>query len=152
MSTYQIDINGPVPADCEDLDRMLTHHLDFLAMPNGCDISIRFVDEAEMSVLHVDWMNEEGPTDVLSFPMDELTPGCADPGSLGDIAICTAVAARQAPERNWDTASEIRFLATHGVLHLLGYDHATDEEYQAMFALQDEMLAAYAQHMLDGGQ
>lgn len=152
MNTYHVDINGIVPSGCDDLDQMLSHHMGALHLPSECDISIRFVDEAEMSALHVEWMNEPGPTDVLSFPMDELTPGCAEPGSLGDIALCTAVAERQAPERNWDTASEIHFLATHGLLHLLGYDHATEEEYQSMFALQDELLCAYAQSMTGGPQ
>ncbi|MFM1917881.1 MAG: hypothetical protein RJB01_1396 [Actinomycetota bacterium] len=152
MNTYHVDINGIVPGGCDDLDQMLSHHMGALRLPAQCDISIRFVDEEEMSALHVEWMNEPGPTDVLSFPMDELTPGCAEPGSLGDIALCTAVAERQAPERNWDTASEIHFLATHGLLHLLGYDHATEEEYQSMFALQDELLSAYARSMTDGQQ
>lgn len=152
MSTYQVDINGIVPSNCDDLAQMLSHHMGSLHLPSGCDISLRFVGEDEMTALHVEWMNEPGPTDVLSFPMDELSPGCAEPGSLGDIAICTAVAERQASERNWDAAREIHFLATHGLLHLLGYDHATDEEYQSMFALQDELLSAYARSMKDGQQ
>ncbi|MGL5816914.1 MAG: rRNA maturation RNase YbeY, partial [Phycicoccus sp.] len=93
------------------------------------DLSLRLVEEAAMEVLHVRWMNLPGPTDVMSFPMDELRPGQDDTepedGVLGDIVLCPSVAARQAREAGHATEEELLLLTTHGILHLLGYDHAT---------------------------
>ena len=96
------------------------------------DLTIMFVDPDPIAQLHMRWMNLEGPTDVMSFPMDELKPGTADnptpPGMLGDICICPAVASRQAAESGHSAAEEMLLLATHGMLHLLGYDHMEEEE------------------------
>ena len=93
------------------------------------------------------WLDLPGPTDVMSFPMDELRPGTADhptpPGMLGDICICPKVAARQAAESGHSAAEEMLLLATHGMLHLLGYDHATDAEREVMFALQRKLLLTF---------
>ena len=89
-------------------------------------------------------MNEPGPTDVLSFPIDELIPGTPEqpsgPGVLGDIVICPQVARTDAEEAGRSLDEHVQFLAVHGLLHLLGYDHATEGEYARMFALQDELL------------
>ena len=93
------------------------------------------------------WLDLPGPTDVMSFPMDELKPGTADhptpPGMLGDICICPQVAARQAAESGHSAAEEMLLLATHGMLHLLGYDHAHDAEREVMFALQRKLLLTF---------
>jgi len=108
------------------------------------ELGITLVDLERMTTLHEDWMNEPGPTDVLSFPIDELTPGTSDvpagPGVLGDIVICPvfAEADAKAPQRTLD--QHVHFLTVHGLLHLLGFDHATEEDYARMFALQDQLL------------
>ena len=109
------------------------------------ELSIRLVDEEPMAALHVRWMDLEGPTDVMSFPMDELTPAPEgqDPveGVLGDIVICPSVATRQAVEAGHTPVEEILLLLTHGILHLLGYDHAEPDEEKEMFDLQRQLLA-----------
>ena len=93
------------------------------------------------------WLDLEGPTDVMSFPMDELRPGTAEhptaSGTLGDICICPQVAEKQAREAGHSTAEEMLFLATHGMLHLMGYDHAEPEEKEEMFALQRQLLLSF---------
>jgi probable rRNA maturation factor len=100
-----------------------------------------------MERLHIEWMDEPGPTDVLSFPMDELRPGTAaqpsPAGVLGDIVICPQVADEQAKKAGHSIGDEMLLLATHGLLHLLGYDHAEPEEEQEMFSLQRQLLAAF---------
>jgi probable rRNA maturation factor len=92
-------------------------------------------------------MDEPGPTDVLSFPMDELRPGTPQrptpEGLLGDIVLCPQVAAEQAKAAGHSAAAEMLLLTTHGMLHLLGYDHAEPEEKEEMFALQRELLSGF---------
>lgn len=111
------------------------------------ELSILFVDEEAMTDLHVQWMDEPGPTDVLSFPMDELTPGTeehpAPEGLLGDVVICPSVAAKQAAEAGHTAVEEMLLLATHSILHLLGFDHAEEEERRVMFDLQRKLLLSF---------
>jgi len=124
------------------------------------ELSVLLVDEKVMADLHERWMGEPGPADVLSFPMDELRPpgppqagnGHGDrgdassdpsPALLGDVVLCPQVAARQAREAGHSTGDELELLCTHGLLHLLGYDHAEDEERAVMFGLQDKLLASW---------
>ena len=113
------------------------------------DLCLTLVDEAAMETLHVQWMDLPGPTDVMSFPMDELRPGAEDSepqeGVLGDIVLCPSVAAAQAREAGHTTEEELLLLTTHGILHLLGYDHAEPEEHAEMFGLQDTLLQAWRQ-------
>ena len=110
-----------------------------------CELSVTAVDEVRMAQLHREWMDEAGPTDVLSFPMDELrtAPEGAEPqqGILGDIVVCPQVAAGQAAEAGRTLDQELALLVTHAMLHLIGYDHADEEELQQMFTLQDLLLA-----------
>jgi probable rRNA maturation factor len=110
----------------------------------GADLCLRLVDEAAMEVLHVRWMDLPGPTDVMSFPMDELRPGREgeepEEGVLGDIVLCPSVAAKQAAEAGHATEEELLLLTTHGILHLLGYDHAEPDEEREMFELQRQLL------------
>lgn len=103
------------------------------------DLSITLVDEARIEELHVQWMDLPGPTDVLSFPMDELKPHSAPdgPGIIGDIVLCPEFARKQA-KAGLDL--ELALLTVHGVLHCLGYDHAEKDEELAMFTLQNECL------------
>jgi probable rRNA maturation factor len=122
------------------------------------ELTVRLVDADTMAVLNKQWMGQEGPTDVLSFPMDELTPGSAgtaghqEPGGgagtwaadetayLGDIAVCPQVAAQQAPAAGHTTSDEIDLLTVHGILHLLGYDHDSPDEHREMFGVQGRLL------------
>lgn len=113
----------------------------------AAELSIMLVDEVVMANLHEEYMDEPGPTDVLSFPMDELREGTedqdSDEGVLGDVVICPAVAARQAETAGHPTEVEMRLLLTHGILHLLGHDHAEPEEHRVMFGLQATLLAEW---------
>jgi probable rRNA maturation factor len=121
--------------------------LDRMRIHPQAELSVLLVDEAAMSALHVQWMDEEGPTDVLSFPMDELRPGKDDeepePGLLGDVVLCPTVAATQALAAGHSAADELHLLTTHGILHLLGYDHAEPAEEREMFGLQDDIVSAW---------
>lgn len=106
------------------------------------ELSISLVDEEEMSALHMRWLNEAGPTDVLSFPMDELKPNSSadGPGLLGDIVLCPDYANKQAKGAGHSLEEELEVLTVHGVLHLLGFDHRENEEKIAMFSRQEEIL------------
>ncbi|MGF0117251.1 rRNA maturation RNase YbeY [Promicromonospora sp. Marseille-Q5078] len=121
--------------------------LDTLHVHPRSELSIMFVDTTVMTELHVQWMDEPGPTDVLSFPMDELRPGRegeeTPPGTLGDVVLCPEVAAQQATVAGHSTAEELLLLTTHGILHLLGYDHAEPDEEKEMFALQRRLLLTF---------
>ena len=104
------------------------------------ELNIRIVAEDEMSELHVKWMDLPGPTDVMSFPMDELKPNSKSegPGVVGDIVLCPAFAEKNGKQ---SLEMELELLTVHGVLHLLGFDHEDIAEEKAMFKLQDELLA-----------
>jgi len=121
------------------MDRMRVH-------PQA-ELCIKLVDEATIATLNQQWMGKDGPTDVLAFPMDELRPGLVneepEDGVLGDLVLCATVAERQAKEAGHATADEVDLLTVHGILHLLGYDHAEPEENREMFALQARLLAEW---------
>lgn len=112
----------------------------------AAELSIQLVDLDTMADLHVQWMDLPGPTDVMSFPMDELTPGgrpdATDPGPamLGDIVLCPEFAADQARKQRHSFEHELAVLTVHGVLHLLGFDHAEPAEKAEMFGLQNQIL------------
>ncbi|MET0901176.1 MAG: rRNA maturation RNase YbeY [Mycobacterium sp.] len=112
----------------------------------GAELSMVLLDTAAMADLHMRWMDLPGPTDVMSFPMDELEPGgrpdAAEPGPsmLGDIVLCPQFAADQAKTAGHDLEHELALLTVHGVLHLLGYDHAEPDEEKEMFGLQRQLL------------
>jgi probable rRNA maturation factor len=121
--------------------------LDQMHLSPLTELSITFVDEAAMTDLHVKWMDEPGPTDVLSFPMDELRPGTLDEptpeGLLGDVVICPSFAERQARKAGHSAVEEMLLLTTHGMLHLMGYDHLEPEDEKEMFALQRQLLLTF---------
>ncbi|GAB2607778.1 rRNA maturation RNase YbeY [Kocuria himachalensis] len=132
--------------DVELLGRLADHVLARLHVHPDAELSIAVVDEDEMARLHIEWMDLPGPTDVLSFPMDELRPGTPEEpaeGTLGDIVLCPPVARRQAEAAGHSVADELCLLTTHGLLHLLGHDHAEPEERQVMFALQRDLLTDF---------
>jgi probable rRNA maturation factor len=130
------------------MDRMRVHPL--------AELCIKAVDEDTIALLNAQWMEKDGPTDVLAFPMDELRPGRVneepEEGVLGDLVLCPAVAERQGAEAGHGTVAEIELLTVHGILHLLGYDHAEPEEHEEMFGLQAELLAEWRATAPDAGQ
>ena len=144
-----IEVNNESGTEVDEaaVQRLVTFGLDLLHVHPDADVAILFVDEAAMEQLHVQWMDEPGPTDVLSFPMDELRPGSegedSPPGLLGDVVLCPQVAARQARTAGHSTAEELLLLTTHGILHLLGYDHAEPDEEREMFGLQRKLLLTF---------
>ena len=144
-----IDIANETDVDVEldEIHDCARYAMDAMFVHPNVELSIRIIDEAAMETLHVQWMDEPGPTDVLSFPMDELRPGTEDTptpaGLLGDIVLCPQVAEGQAETAGHSTLQELLLLTTHGILHLLGYDHAEPEEHAVMFGLQGELLETW---------
>lgn len=123
----------------EDLRALMENSLKELKLNPECELNIVFVDEAEMTELHIKWMDEGGATDVLSFPMD--LPSSPDEAvTLGDIVIAPTVAAQQAAVAGHSADQEVFILAAHGLLHILGYDHAEKEEEKVMFDLQADLV------------
>jgi len=118
--------------------------IDYLEINPESSISLIFVDVQEMEELHIKWMDEPGPTDVLSFPMD-MPENKGDVVTLGDIVIAPAVAAQQAQQAGHSVEHEIFILATHGLLHIVGYDHADPDEEKVMFALQEKIVKEWSQ-------
>ena len=137
----EIANNSGVACNEDEIVEVAAFALDKMGIHPDSDLGITLVDEDEITKLHVQWMDLPGPTDVLSFPMDELKPFSASngPGIIGDIVICPQFAAKQAV--NHSTADEISLLTVHGVLHLLGFDHVQSDEHKVMFDLQDKTLA-----------
>lgn len=146
--TIEINNESGMAADETVLLRLMEHHLGELHVSADADLAIVLVDEGAMEALHVQWMDEPGPTDVLSFPMDELRPGTEEQptpaGLLGDIVLCPQVAETQAKDAGHTTQDELVMLTTHGLLHLLGYDHAEPEEEREMFGLQRDLIIGFA--------
>ncbi len=138
-TTYKVD-----EKEFADIARFV---LDKMHVNPKAELSIIFIDEKAIEKLHIDWLGLEGPTDVMSFPMDELRPGTADnpseEGILGDIVICPTVAAAQASKAGHSAVEEMLLLTTHGILHLLGYDHVEKEEEKVMFDLQRNLLLTF---------
>jgi len=119
---------------------LMTHAMNALDLNPECDLNISFVEDDYMTELHIKWMDEPGTTDVLSFPMDMPE----EPGevvTLGDIVISPVVAAAQALNQGHSTEHEIYILATHGLLHIIGYDHAEKADEKIMFELQEKIVS-----------
>ncbi len=144
-----IDVNNEsgIAVDETALMSLGSHVLAAMHIHPLAELSVVLVDPGTMERLHVQWMDEPGPTDVMSFEMDELRPGSegkpSEPGLLGDVVICPEVARKQAAQAGHSLEAEIHLLATHGILHLLGYDHAEPDEEREMFRLQRELLASW---------
>ncbi|GAB3702253.1 rRNA maturation RNase YbeY [Mariniluteicoccus flavus] len=148
--TVELNNESGVEVDEKGLVALATFAMDQLRIHPQAELSLLMVDVDTMSAYHEQHMGEPGPTDVLSFPMDELRPpadGEEPPvGHLGDIVLCPEVTSRQAAEHGRQPEEEAEYLLVHGLLHLLGYDHATPEEKSEMFGLKDDLLAAWADH------
>jgi probable rRNA maturation factor len=138
------------------LAALARHVLDEMRIHPLAELSVLLVDSPTIADLHQRWLGEEGPTDVLAFPMDELRPpppggdrgdraGSADgPDTvLGDVVLCPEVATEQAREAQRPATDELEMLCTHGILHLLGFDHAEPGEHATMFGLQDRLLDSW---------
>jgi len=144
-----------------EVDRWVTlaHNVIMAEGVDGeAELSLLFVDEASMAELNVRFMEKTGSTDVLAFPIDETGPtgrwpdagstgpdrtepeGDEAPLLLGDVVLCPAVAARQAPEHDSSFDDEMALLVVHGVLHVLGYDHAEDDEAARMKTREGDLL------------
>ena len=125
-----------------EMTSLMTHAMKALDLNPECDLNIAFVEDDYMTELHIKWMDEPGTTDVLSFPMDMPE----EPGevvTLGDIVISPVVAAAQALNQGHSTEHEIYILATHGLLHIIGYDHADKAEEKVMFELQEKIVTEW---------
>ncbi|AWB86602.1 rRNA maturation RNase YbeY [Mycetocola zhujimingii] len=146
--SIEINNESAIPVDESVILRLADYALGVMHVSSEADLNIVLVDEAAMEQLHVQWMDEPGPTDVLSFPMDELRPGTEDaptpPGLLGDIVLCPQVAEGQAETAGHSTMQELLLLTTHGILHLLGFDHAEPDEEREMFGIQRDILLGFS--------
>ncbi len=134
--------------------------LDALGVNPLAELSVVLLDPEAMAALHQQWMDLSGPTDVMAFPMDGAdgpverldpsAPPATDEGigqaMLGDVVLCPAVAADQAASTGHSTEAELHLLCTHGILHLLGYDHGEPDEEREMFQLQAALVADWARH------
>ncbi len=145
--TIEVNNESGFEVDEAEFAALARYVLDAMHLHPQTELSILMVGTDVMTELHVQWMDEPGPTDVLSFPMDELRPGSegdvTPAGLLGDVVLCPEVAAQQAKVAGHSTIEEMLLLTTHGILHLLGYDHAEPEEEKEMFALQLKLLLTY---------
>lgn len=123
--------------------------LDAMGVNPLAELSVLLVELDVMAELHQRWLDLPGPTDVMSFPMDELDASrrpdsLDDPESiLGDVVLCPEFAHKQARAAGHGLADELHLLTVHGVLHLLGYDHAEPDEEREMFALQTDLLTRW---------
>jgi probable rRNA maturation factor len=139
--------------DVAELSGLARFVMDRMRVHPQAELCVKLVDEATIAELNKQWMDKDGPTDVLAFPMDELRPGLVneepEEGVLGDLVLCHAVAERQAEQARaagqagYSTGDEVDLLTVHGILHLLGYDHAEPEEHREMFGLQARLLAEW---------
>jgi probable rRNA maturation factor len=140
-----VDVNNESGEDVDErrLGELARFVLERLRVHPLAELSVLLVDVGAMESLHLKWMDEPGPTDVLSFPMYELRPGTEDrepdPGLLGDVVLCPVVARSQAAAAGHSTDDELQLLCAHGILHLLGYDHAEPDDEREMFGLQRDL-------------
>lgn len=146
--SIEINNESAIEVDEAAIQRLAVYALDAMHVHADAELAIVLVDEGAMEQLHVQWMDEPGPTDVLSFPMDELRPGTEDQptpaGLLGDIVLCPQVAESQAKTAGHSLSDELLLLTTHGILHLLGFDHAEPDEEKEMFGIQRDILVGFS--------
>jgi len=131
--------------DAEDLLDLARFVLAAQRVPPEMEVALLLVDRDTIAQLNATHLGRTGPTDVLAFPIDEPGETPPDvPSVLGDVVLCPSVASEQAPRFGRSAREELRLLTVHGLLHLLGMDHATSEEERGMFALTDRLLAGHA--------
>lgn len=146
MSIEILDESGS-GVDVRRLSELSRFVLEQMRVHPLAELCIKAVDEDTIAELNAQWMGKDGPTDVLAFPMDELRPGLVneepEEGVLGDLVVCPTIAARQGETAGHGTVAEVDLLTVHGILHLLGYDHAEPEEHREMFGLQADLLVRW---------
>jgi probable rRNA maturation factor len=147
--SIEIANESGVVVDSDAIQAVARHALEEMGVNPLAELSILLVDAEYMAELNHRWMDGDGPTDVLAFPMDEGSvdhgPGesAGEPALLGDIVLCPEVAAKQAATAGHTTGDELALLTVHGTLHLLGYDHAEPDEEREMFGLQARLLESW---------
>ncbi|MGH3356791.1 MAG: rRNA maturation RNase YbeY [Nocardioidaceae bacterium] len=146
MSIEVLNESG-TDADVRALSRLARFVLDRMRIHPQAELCLTLVDPDTIATLNQKWMDKQGSTDVLAFPMDELRPGGDDEepaeGIVGDVVLCPQVATEQAPSSGQSAKDEMDLLTIHGILHLLGYDHAEPDEHREMFALQARLQAEW---------
>ena len=146
--TVAVNNESAESVDEHQLQQLAQYVLDEMGIHPQAELSLMLVDEGTMSRLHEQFMGEAGPTDVLAFPMDDLRPAADEEvdesGLIGDVVLCPTIAATQATEAGHPTSDELRLLCTHGILHLLGYDHHEPDDEREMFGLQARLLAGWS--------
>ncbi|ONH24888.1 rRNA maturation RNase YbeY [Pseudofrankia asymbiotica] len=150
MSVFIANEAGETDVDEVTLAALARFVLDAMKVNPLAELSVMLVETAAMTELHVRYMGEDGPTDVLAFPQDEAFESSyadsadSDPTTLlGDVVLCPEVARRQAASAGHSAQRELHLLCAHGILHLLGYDHAEPAEEREMFRLQEDLLARW---------
>ena len=144
MAVYLAD-EQTIEVDADDLVALARHVVAERRVPADMELSLLLVDEETIADLNEEHLGKQGPTDVLAFPIDEPGESLPDvPAVLGDVVLCPAVAHEQAASLGRSPAAELRLLTVHGILHLLGMDHATPEDEREMFGLTDRLLESYA--------
>lgn len=139
------------PVDADDLARLARHVLHERRVPPDMELSLLLVGEESITALNARHMDKPEPTDVLAFPIDE--PGETPPGVpavLGDVVLCPAVAESQAVRSGHDVREELRILTIHGILHVLGMDHAVPDDEREMFALTERLLGSFRRIRAEG--
>jgi len=133
QNTSTVDVNE------KSIMSLIQFMFEKLGIHPETEISLKLVTENEMAHLHQKWMGLPGPTDVMSFPMDNIKPNSLSngPGVIGDIVMCPEYAKKNSTR---SLPEELELLTTHGILHLLGYDHEELDEEKIMFNLQDSYL------------
>ncbi|MGA7097136.1 MAG: rRNA maturation RNase YbeY [Acidimicrobiia bacterium] len=147
MSVFLADEQGE-PVDLEQLQTLAELVLAEEKYPNLTEVTLLLVDETEMAAYNSRFLDRTGPTDVLAFPVEELVPGIVpdfDPQGppllVGDVIVAPAYVRAQAERFEVGFDDEMALMVTHGILHLLGYDHQTDDEAETMERRETELLA-----------
>ena len=165
VEVFAADEQSAEPVDALGLVQLAKAVLAEEGVKADSELSVLFVDEVAMAELNRRFLGKDGPTDVLAFPIDDddvveggrspdsLGPGpSVDPESsdppnlLGDVVVCPAVAARNAPDHAGTYDDEMALLVVHGILHILGMDHVDGEEAEAMEQRERELLARFHSH------
>lgn len=148
--SIEVSNESGVAVDESAIASVARHVLTAMHVSPAAELSVMVVTTEVMTELHERWMDEPGPTDVMAFPMDELVdesrrPDAPEigPALLGDVVLCPSFAAAQARKAGHGLADELHLLTVHGVLHLLGYDHAEPEQEREMFGLQNRLLTQW---------
>jgi len=160
VDVFAADEQSAVPVELERWCTLARAVLESRGVRGDAEVSLLFVDEEAIAALNQRFLEKEGPTDVLAFPVedDPVPPGRypdmggTGPGTdvadeppllLGDVVVCPTVAQRNATDHEVAFEDELALLVVHGLLHLLGMDHQIEAEAEAMESLERELLASF---------